>query len=295
MFFLCYLGMLTQIVQIMNSERGNPMTLLVVDKKEKVIHVGSDSRYSLGEYRLDCGPKVFEVKARFSYATDSQKSSKVGFAFDGDVTFFFSLKSKLDLVFDNLFVYPYQNSEDEIMMEKVEDICNEIANDYLNSRSADGQYSLLNCIGTQVLFFYRSIDDGKTLKAYCFTCGEDYKFTCDEIPDGETFYGSGAEKALLFYDAGEYKNIVRFLLRVIKDAGEDTIGGSVQLGRLDENEFNIIGYQDFDGFKYVYHLGNAVVDTENFIPREAAFYKIWSEDEIKEKQENYVSEMNAET
>lgn len=265
------------------------MTILAVDKKKNEIHVGSDSRYTIGEYRLDCGPKVFEVVAHFSDPGSYRGFTKVGFAFDGDVTFFFSLKSKLDMIFGNLMIYPYQDSIDEIMIEKIEEICDEISKEYSKSLSEDGQYRLTNCIGTQVLFFFKSVDDGQTLKAYCFTCDENYKFDCKEIPDGETFYGSGAEKAEGFYSLGLYENIVRFLMYVIEHAREESIGGAIQLGKLDESGFNIIGYQDFDGFKYVYHLGNAVVQGDNFVPQKTFFYEVYSEAEIVEMQKNYVA------
>lgn len=95
-----------------------------------------------------------------------------------------------------------------------------------------------------------------------------------------------AQRLISFTEYGyKYKNIVRFMKEVIAYKGEEeTIGGNIQIGKLDENGFDVLGYQDFDitatdpGPHYFY--GSSLVPKyDNFEPLKESFLQIYTDKE----------------
>ena len=251
------------------------MTILAVEKSDKHIYVASDSRYSVGDIRIDNGTKIFKVDCVIRHLEKENLITSVGFAFDGNVTLFFNFKNRVEYILRNILVQPHEDDYDTVLLELLKqcycDLCLEC-------------YDRIDVEG-DVAVFFNSFSNGQPL-AYKIAFNPSLKnVECNFIDNGVYFYGSGKAVAEKLYFPNNYVNIVRFMKTVLANRGtEETIGGNVQVGKLSDNGFEILGYEDFEEESlefgpHIYYGSSKVPNYDNFIPLDSSFLEIYTEKE----------------
>ncbi|MBP5769162.1 MAG: hypothetical protein J6W51_08755 [Fibrobacter sp.] len=254
------------------------MTLLVVEKKDDHIYVASDSRFSLGTMRIDCGTKIFKSNCTIRSLQGTVATFNIGFAFTGSVTNFFNFKNRIDFVLRNVFIEINEDCLNDIVIELIKKEYQSLCSESREALDVEGE----------VLFFMPSINNCN-MSAYCLKFDPNtLNISLNTITDPYTFYGSGKDTAASMFEIlhpQNYKNIVRFTKKVIDSHQDDTIGGNVQIGELTFDDFRILGYQDFEvnnvDFGPFYYYGSAKLkEHENFLPLDASFLEIYSPEEL---------------
>lgn len=259
------------------------MTILAVEKKGDHIYVASDSRYSLGTKRIDCGTKVFSAKCIIRGPSIQTQTINVGFAFDGSVTNFFNFKNRIEFTLQNVFSDTAQDDLDQAILDLVKEELETLCQQCEEAVDTEGD----------VLFFKPQVN-GQGINAYQLSYNTVTRSVIiKEITDPLTFYGSGQKPAESLLCSGTpYINIVRFLKEVIEKSGCETIGGNIQIGELTHDGFRVLGYQDFDvqstSFGPYYYYGSAKMnEKDHFLPLDASFLQIYTDEEqAKMAEEN---------
>ena len=259
------------------------MTILAVDKQRDKIYVASDSRYSIGTKRIDCGTKVFSTKCTIRGPFIQSQSINVGFAFDGCVTNFFNFKNRIDFTLQNIFSDTVEDDLDQAILDLVKEEFETLCQQSEDAVDIEGD-----------LLFFKPQVNGQGINAYCLSFNSVTRSVIiKEITDPLTFYGSGKDPAETLLRSGTpYINIVRFLKEVIEKSGCDTIGGNIQIGELTCDGFRVLGYQDFDvqstSFGPYYYYGSAKMkNKDHFLPLGASFLQIYTnKEQAKMAEEN---------
>jgi len=254
------------------------MTILAVEKRCNHIYVASDSRYSIGDIHIDNGTKIFKEKCVICNPLKGFIHMSVGFAFDGNVTFFFNFKNRIEFILHNVLVSAYDDDYDEILLDLIKNCFSDLCLECCDKIDVEGD----------VLVFFNSLATGSALAYKIMYDPVKDDVVLSMIPNGLTFYGSGANVAQRLNGLNQYVNIVRFMKNVLAYKGnEETIGGNIQIGELSKDGFRVLGYQDYDetsvDFGPHYYFGSSKVPNyENFQPIEGSFLVIYSEEELKE-------------
>jgi hypothetical protein len=248
------------------------MTLLVVEKRERIVYVASDSRYSVMSSQrnnpnllhTDSGPKIFRLPTKIvgpnhqdQREPDVLYQGSIGLAFAGCADFFATMKARLEWVLEYIQIVPSGKKYSDIITEVV-----------FNTYEKLYEETSMIYEDTCVLFF---ITDNITHELNAYSISVEIDDNCDifvrkkKITDVYSFYGSGESKAADLYEIMKQhmpSNIFQFTKKVISECektGDSDVGGDMQAGRLDVNGFEVVGIQDYDeenllhfGFKYCF-------------------------------------------
>lgn len=248
------------------------MTLLVVEKRKRVVYVASDSRYSVMSSQknnpnllhTDSGPKIFRLPTKIVGPNHQDQSgpdelyrSAIGLAFAGSADFFATFKARLEWVLEYIQIVPSEKKYSDVITEVV-----------FNTYEKLYEETSMIYEDTCVLFF---ITDNITHELNVYSISVEINDNCDifvckkRITDVYSFYGSGESKAADLYEIMKLhmpSNIFQFTKKVIRECekiGDSDVGGDMQAGRLDANGFEVVGIQDYDeedpfhfGFKYCF-------------------------------------------
>lgn len=254
------------------------MTILAVEKRHNHVYVASDSRYSIGDIHIDNGTKIFKEECVICNPLKGFLHMSVGFAFDGNVTFFFNFKNRIEFILRNVFVSTCDGDYDEIVLDLIKNCYSSLCLECCDKIDIEGD----------ILVFFNSLSTGSALAYKIMYDPEKDDVVVSMIPNGLTFYGSGANVAERLNRLNQYINIVRFMKNVLAYKGnEETIGGNIQIGELSKDGFRVLGYQDYDetsvDFGPHYYFGSSKVPNyENFQPLDGSFLVIYSDEELKD-------------
>lgn len=226
------------------------MTLCIVWKKGNNIHFASDSRLTFGNrgYR-DVGIKIFSVPVNIISSTNSETGEyenfykhSCGLCFSGYTTVAYVTKESIYEAIQNLQALPCTDIS-------LDGICNFICQFY-EYRVKDicslwGKEGLAEFIFAGYCL--------KQLKLRAFRIFVDCLNSPLKVKKEELFLngnnlsviGSGSNKAIELIDKEPNINPCLLLKKIINNDDIKDVGGNIQYGAFEENNFKIFGIQDF--------------------------------------------------
>jgi hypothetical protein len=247
-----------------------------------VLHISSDSRLSFSENNsIDLCPKIVRFPIKIYSPNMENEPSKLlyqfeyGFGFVGSFVTSFILKESIFDILNSLQCIP------GITDISMENICNTIQKFF--EIIAKDICEQLAKKGISEIIIIGFCPKDKKQKSYSLTIdasGYPLKTNLEEIlhkPE-VLFFGSGRKKAEeIFKESPDY-HLLKILKLAINDDNTRTVGGGLQYGRMENNNFKIFGIQDYivnDEQKNVnvfFHLRNIrlyqetlAFETDNYI------------------------------
>jgi hypothetical protein len=226
------------------------MTLCLAWKKGGLVHFASDSRISFGNNRYtDVGIKVFSIPVKIYSATDAQTRQRsldydhnIGMCFAGSTISAYLVKESVYEVLQHLQYTPYT----DFSMKGISNIVSKFY-EHTSRRTCEQ-------IGDSGIADF-------LLGGYCPAARNlrVYKFTIDHtvysivgnyeevlLTDGIEFLGSGSTPAREVLNRSPNIDRFRLLKDIIKDATIPSVGGNIQYGRFENNDFIVKGVQDYE-------------------------------------------------
>lgn len=226
------------------------MTLCMAWKNGGQIHFASDSRISFGNNRYaDVGIKVFSIPVKIYTATDTQTGERslhydhnIGMCFAGYTTNAYVVKESVYEVLQHLQYTPYTDFSMKGISRLVykfyehtsRRICEQIARHGIADFFLGGY-----CPAARILRVYKfTIDDS----AHPIVANYEEVLSTDGIE----LLGSGSTRARELLSHTPNINRFRLLKDIIKDTTVPSVGGNIQYGTFENNNFVIKGVQDYE-------------------------------------------------
>lgn len=226
------------------------MTLVIAQKVSGNISLNSDSRISFGNLgHIDYGIKILPVPVKIFSPTSSETRTstldynyKLGLAVVGSAINAYTVKESIYEILQNLQYVPG-----------------------LTDVSMDGIASLVFKVFKKTTLDLGTIIQNSgicelLLAGFCPINNDIriFKFSCDTstypinpffneilVNDGIEFFGSGKTKAEEIFNNDRSLTPLHILRKVINDTNVPTVGGGLQNGDFEDNNFKIYGIQDY--------------------------------------------------
>ena len=226
------------------------MTLVIAHKSGKHISLSSDSRITFGNAgHIDYGIKVFTVPVKIYSPTSSETNItnlvydyKLGLAIAGSAMNSYTVKESVYEMLQNLQYVPgYTDLSMNGIASLVFKVFNKTTLDF-------GQLMQKNGMSVLILSGFCPVENKiKVFKFYCDISKYPIQPDYEEILkyDGINFFGSGKIEAEIIYNNNPSLTPLHIIRQLIKDGKVDTVGGGLQYGEFENNNFKIFGIADF--------------------------------------------------
>lgn len=252
------------------------MTLIIARRIANRIQLLSDSRLSFSgsDITTDIGIKIFSIPVNVFTPTDSQTKKKlpiyqkdIGIAVCGQTLNAYLLKETLYEVFKNLQIVP----------ERIEfslDLLCGLVNKFFKHTSTELS-TIFKSGGFSAFFLVGYCTSHRRNRAFIFEpvmIEGVYEFIYKEtlLEEEIKFLGSGQRAAEVIFESGE-TDPSKIMRAVIKDESEISVGGNIQYGVLERENFDVLGVTDYtkteDGeINYVHTLRGVELYIGEFEP-----------------------------
>lgn len=263
------------------------MTLVIAHKTGKQISLSSDSRITFGTAgHIDYGIKIFTVPVKIYSPTRAETNTsdivydyKLGLAIVGSAMNSYTVKESVFEILQNLQYIPGYS---DLSMDGIASIVFKV----FNKTTLDfGQLMQKNGISILVLTGLCPISAKiRVFKFYCDITNYPIEPSYEEIlkDDGVEFFGSGKTEAEIIYKDNPALSPLHIIRQVIKEGEVETVGGGLQYGEFEYNNFRIFGVEDYslntDGtFKeYLYTLRGINLYKDEFESWDEGFHIAYS-------------------
>lgn len=231
------------------------MTLCIAWKNGDFIRFASDSRISLDDddHYADIGIKIMEIPVRIKNPIPSETGieeiiyeHKLGMCYSGDTTNAFLIKETVAEVLQRLQLRPgYTDFSLKGICKVITKFLENISDQLKQGIDWDSDVEFIIggfCPDKQkVLVFKFELVD----------YGDHYETICDEVLEDDNdlmLMGSGSEKAEELITVKNIKpgnNLLKVLRDVCKDTSVPSVGGYLQYGQFNNNDFRILGISDY--------------------------------------------------
>lgn len=262
------------------------MTLCIAWRKGGKIKFASDSRVSLDdEHYADIGIKIMQIPVKIKNPTPVQTGIEdvvyeytLGMCYSGDTTNALLIKETIAEVLQNLQLHPFYTDFSLKGISRVITKFLENTSNHLKS-GLDWDSDIEFMIGG----YCPSIENVTVFKFQLVEYDDHYETICDEVLQDEDdieIMGSGRESAEYLIDELNIK-AGKSLLKVIRDVCANdsipSVGGYLQYGHFENNNFKIFGVQDYkihpDGeFEYIYAYRGSVLYKDKFEADESDYH-----------------------
>ncbi len=226
------------------------MTLVIAHKVGNHISLSSDSRITFGSAGyIDYGIKIFTVPVKIYSPTDSETNItdlfydyKLGLAIVGSAMNSYTVKESVYEMLQNLqFIPGYTDLSMDGIAGLVFIVFNKTTHDF-GQLMRDNGMSILILSG-----FCPDKEKIRLFKFYCDTSTFPIRPDYEEIlkTDGIEFFGSGGEEAKAIHNDNSSLTPLHIVRQVIKEGKVATVGGGLQYGEFQNNNFKIFGIADF--------------------------------------------------
>lgn len=226
------------------------MTLCLVWKNGGQIHFASDSRISFGNnLYADVAIKVFSIPVKIYTATDAQTGQRsldydhnIGMCFAGSTTNAYLVKESVYEVLQHLQYTPYT----DFSMKGISRLVSKFY-EHTSRRICE---QIGDC-GIADFFLGGYCPAARTLRVYKFTIDNSVHpivANYEEVllTDGIELLGSGSTRAREVLNYNQNIDRFRLLKDIIKDITIPSVGGNIQYGRFENNDFIVKGVQDYE-------------------------------------------------
>lgn len=221
------------------------MTLCVVWKEAEKVHFASDSRLTLAPHSYaDVGIKVLSLPYRIFSPRDSSgtrtldASGELGMCFAGSAVGSLFVKEAIAEILKELQYAPgYTNIS-------MSGLANLIFTAY-RLISVEVCRTVIGEKGRATIVIAGWCIERRCVRTFLMETSKDNKHSCTEIltaPNEHLFVGSGKTKAeALIPPYPSSTDYLKALKSIIDDPSENSVGGSIQYGQCEGNEFKISG------------------------------------------------------
>ena len=256
------------------------MTLCIAEKRGNAIYFVSDSRIAFEHNHIDFGVKIFKLPVVVRSATSSVTGTSellynhtLGLCVIGSTVNSYLVKETVFEILQNLqycgIIVDFSMESFCKIITKIyekfsRDICNIMDRRGIAQLVLGGYCPELNRIR---MFHFELEDSSHPITAKVSEILEE---------PGMKFFGSGAKKAKEFF-AAEPNNCFHILRSVINDPAITSVGGPIQTGIFEGNDFEIKGVEDYlltqhGMFEYRHSLRGINLYTEQFEQLELGFH-----------------------
>jgi hypothetical protein len=226
------------------------MTLCLAWKTNGHVHLASDSRISFGDDRyVDIAIKVFSIPVNIYSAIDAQTRRQtlaynhiLGMCFSGSTTNAYLVKESINEVLQHLQYTP----DIELSMLNIGQliaqfhehtsriICEQIGNRGIAEFILSGY-----CLATNRI---------RVFKYLINTSSFPIRVVLSEIlaQDGIEYMGSGVRQARHIFEQSPNMSKFSLIKQIINDSTIPSVGGNIQYGKFNDNDFQIYGVLDYE-------------------------------------------------
>lgn len=227
------------------------MTLVIARKNiDGQVILSSDSRISFSDSEyIDYGVKIFRISTKIYSPTDHETKQQklvydqtLGLAITGSAVNAYTVKEILVEMLQNLQYAPgYTDFSLEgiaKLIRKVLSMTNTDLGAIMNKRGLSQLILSGYCPNTLNIRTFKFEFDYTS-----YPVKTDYKEILSD--PGVEFFGSGKTEAELLYKENNSLSPYHIIKRVIKEAKVPTVGGGIQAGEFENNNFKILGIEDY--------------------------------------------------
>lgn len=227
------------------------MTLVIAQKKNRVISFSSDSRISFERYSsspFDCGIKVFSIPVKIYSPTDSETGGQtldydysLGLAICGSTTNAYTIKESIYEILQNLQhipLYPLSMVEiAQLVFNVFKSVSQALLDTLLHEKALCELVLGGYCPNSQKIRVFKFSAKASAIDpfTYCY----------DEILKNEgdiEFFGTGRKEAISIFATNNELTPLHIIKQVVKEAKVDSVGGALQYGKFErDNNFKIFG------------------------------------------------------
>ncbi|MBB3836835.1 hypothetical protein FHS57_000817 [Runella defluvii] len=262
------------------------MTLCIAWKNGNNIRFSSDSRFSIDDdHYADIGIKVMQIPVIIKNPTPVETgieeiiyNHKLGMCYCRDTTNAFLIKETIAEVLQNLQLLPGYTDF------SLRGICNVIVK-FLENTS-DHLRDGMDWDPDVEFLIGGYCPENLRVMVYKFQLvdyGDHFETMCDEVLEDDNdmiIMGSGTDKAEELITAGNIQpgnKLLKVLRDVCNDDSVPSVGGHIQYGQFDNNDFRILGVNDYkilpDGqIEYIYAYRGTVFYKDKFEANENDYH-----------------------
>jgi len=226
------------------------MTLVIAQRIGNQISLSSDSRISFGiNGFIDYGIKIFTIPVKIYSPVSSETNNtsldynyNLGLAFAGSTTNAYTVKESVYEILQNLQYIPGHTDT------SFDGIAGLVFKVFKKTTLDFGEILFQNGLCDLILTGF--CPNQNKIRIFRYTCDiteNPIRPFYDEIlrDDGIAFLGSGKPEAEVIYNLNNSLSTLHIIKQVINDGYNSSVGGGLQYGEFESNNFKIFGIQDY--------------------------------------------------
>lgn len=225
------------------------MTLVIAERRNCIVRFSSDSRLTFSkEGHIDFGVKILSIPVKIFSPTNKETQEttlvydhSIGLAIAGSAINALIIKETVSEILQHLQYIP---GVSDFSMSGISKLIFQ-----LFKKASTDLSSVLREKGLCELILGGYCPDLNKIRVFkhSVNVNSELEFTCEEVlsTDGLIFLGSGKEEAILAHSEKTELTPLHLIREVIRSGKVSSVGGGLQYGEFDDQDFKIFGIADY--------------------------------------------------